>query len=466
MTQPQGSIPQGLISRDVLAQMDGIHSSRTSLMPANSGGGDFTYTPNGNSRVIFQIPSYANSYISTRRSYIAMTLTTTGTNASGMTIADGAPVFRRMLLKNGRGQVLEDIDSYDVLCRIKQNMKTKSDIQSRASTSKDNRVMKTDQLTPDVTEYQLGKTVIHNLESGLLSKEQKFLIPVSQMSASAGHCFQLELWLNDANLLFPLNRTANTNSSYKLTDVSYELELVECDASIMQVVNGALANGASIPLPFKSYRAHSSTISSGNKAVVNISDSSHDVSAIFSVLRLQNAGTNVKKPSSTDAPGNILDTRYGTDFDPYSFIGGKNLISLGNVLPVFTHAVERYNYKYGSKLYPLQPVFMPNDSTLALENILSGFELEGKLPYLSESIIVKSNKSIPRFETDCFMLSTNFKTTNDSLANGVNSSANGSPIQLDLMFKGNVSPLECLSFIEHNSVLYISTGGSSSVIKN
>ena len=41
-----------------------------------------------------------------------------------------------MLLKNSRGSVLEDIDQYDVLTRIKANMKTKCRLQSEAEGSK------------------------------------------------------------------------------------------------------------------------------------------------------------------------------------------------------------------------------------------------------------------------------------------------------------------------------------------
>ena len=39
--------------------------------------------------------------------------------------------------------------------------------------------------------------------------------------------------------------------------------------------------------------------------------------------------------------------------------------------------VSKYSYKYGSKYYPLAPVNLIGDSTLALENIFSGFELDG-----------------------------------------------------------------------------------------
>jgi len=73
------AIPQGLVSREMLTQMSGIKSTRTSLTPTNSSG---TFVPSGNNRVIFQIPSYENSFINTKRSYIHFKLQATGANAA------------------------------------------------------------------------------------------------------------------------------------------------------------------------------------------------------------------------------------------------------------------------------------------------------------------------------------------------------------------------------------------------
>ena len=119
------AIPKGLVSREMLTQMNGIKSSRTSLMPTNSSG---QFVPSGNNRVIFQIPSYENSFINTKRSFIHFKMETTGMNAADAILTPGAPVFRRLLLKNSRGQVISDIDNYDVLCRLMNNMKPVAEV--------------------------------------------------------------------------------------------------------------------------------------------------------------------------------------------------------------------------------------------------------------------------------------------------------------------------------------------------
>jgi hypothetical protein len=94
-----------------------------------------------------------------------------------------------MLFKDGRGQVLEDVDQYDVLCRIMNNMKTKQNLSDRAVTHKESRI-ETD--ISHGAEYMKGKTVIHELHSGVLGASQDFLIPVSALTTVAGYAFQLE----------------------------------------------------------------------------------------------------------------------------------------------------------------------------------------------------------------------------------------------------------------------------------
>jgi len=107
-----------------------------------------------------------------------------------------------MVLKLG-SVVLEDVDQYDVLCRIMNNLKTKSTIQSNETTQTDYRV----ELGKD--SYTQGKDCIHELHSGVLGSHQEFLVPVSAMAASSGVAFTLELWLADVESVFPFSSGAN-----------------------------------------------------------------------------------------------------------------------------------------------------------------------------------------------------------------------------------------------------------------
>ena len=128
--------------------------------------------------------------------------------------------------------------------------------------------------------------------------------------------------------------------------------------------------------------------------------------------------------------------------------------------------VSKYSFKYGSKYYPLAPVDLDVDSTIALENIIAGFELDDKMPFIAETIQLSDLTTVPRYEATDFMLAQNFKTTNDQILNGLNAASTGSPVELNVKFNSTVSNIEITSFVESTNVLYISKGGQSALVSN
>lgn len=451
------AIPKGLVSRENLKQMSGINCYRTTVLPSNSSG-TYSYEPSGNNRVIFDIPAFENSFINTKRSYIRFQLFALGTAREQAVLCPGAPIFRRLLLKGNKGQVLEDIDSYDVLCRIMNNFKTAEELDSKQYLIKDTRLNTID----TTTDWSKGQNVIHELNSGLLGKVQEFLVPVSALNASQGNAFRLELWLNDVAKLFPNTKHAtDINVSYKIEEVAFEMELVEVSPEIMSDINRELANGSQIALPYKSWRSHTSHMSGGQTFKANISESAHNVEAVFSVMYPQTAGSII-------APVVNSTKINATSKDPYRFTGGRFKIDETNTPAANDQIVQKYSYRYGAKYYPLAPVNLDKDSVVALENIVSGFELDEKMPFMASNT---DGKTFAHFESDCFMIAQNFKTTNDNLYNGLNSSSTGSPIELNLEFKnslvsGTTGDLEIQSFIQSTNVLYIQQNGQASLVKN
>ena len=336
------ALPKGLVSKQQLQMMGGIKSSRTNLLPSNASG---SYNPKGANRIIFSIPSFPNSFINTKRSYIRFKITSEGNNAA--LASPSLFPFKIMMLKSGRGQVLEDIDSYDVLCRIMNNLKTESTVKSKKTTHKDS------QVEPDKSSYKDGKNCIHELHSGVLGSQQEYLIPVSAMQASSGAALTLELWLSDVETVFPFSTNSTVAASYKLEEVSYDIELVEVTPEIMTDINTELSQGAQIPLPYKSMKQYSQVMGSGIEFKANISESAINVNAIYSVIREQNAGTAIK--------GSVDDVAKQKVNDPFNFVGGRyrlesggaNALTIAGVTPPF---VKRYSYRYGSVYYPLAPV--------------------------------------------------------------------------------------------------------------
>jgi len=156
------ALPKGLVSKQQLQMMGVIKTSRTNLLPSNASG---SYNPKGANRIIFSIPSFPNSFINTKRSYIRFKIVSENNDAA--LASPSLFPFKRMMLKSGRGQVLEDIDSYDVLCRIMNSLKTESTVKSKKTTHKDSRV------EPDKTSYKQGRNCIHELHSGVLGSGQE-----------------------------------------------------------------------------------------------------------------------------------------------------------------------------------------------------------------------------------------------------------------------------------------------------
>ena len=159
------ALPKGLVSKQQLQMMGGIKTSRTNLLPSNASG---SYNPKGANRITFSIPSFPNSFINTKRSYIRFKITSEGNNAA--LASPSLFPFKRMMLKSGRGQVLEDIDSYDVLCRIMNNLKTESTVKKKKKTHIKILVLN---LISRVT--KMVRTVYMNCTVGFLDRNKNIL---------------------------------------------------------------------------------------------------------------------------------------------------------------------------------------------------------------------------------------------------------------------------------------------------
>ena len=203
---------------------------------------------------------------------------------------------------------------------------------------------------------------------------------------------------------------------------------------------------------------------SGTEFKANISESAINVNAIYSVIRNQNAGTSIKP--------NVDDVEKQKVNDPNNFVGGRYKLEAGGadaltIAAVAPPHVKRYSYRYGSVYYPLAPVDLDVDSTIGLENIVAGFELEDKMPLISEQVKLSTGGFVPRYEAGDFTICQNFKVTSDPVLSGLNAGSTGAPIELNVSFGGSpVANMEFICFVESTNVLYISKGGASSMLAN
>ena len=447
------AIPRGLVSRDQMKMIPGIKCVRTNILPANSSG-NYSWSASSNNRITFQVPSFPNSYLSPKRSFIRFLLKT---SSNGVLIPQ-ANIFRRMLLKSSRGTVLEDIDSYDLLCRIQQNLKSEATLKGEAFSSKDVRAVDVAKNFGNMTNVN-GQNMRHHLQSGILGDHQEFLIPVSSMNASSGFCFQLELFLNDDAKV--VGSTNTSPATFSLEEVSYDMELVEVSDAIQADINSELASGSQIPLPYKSWRSFNTALSgAGTQHKVDISESAINAEKIYSVI----------VPQSWTQKQSVTATKYlGTDYDPYTFYGGRKKLSASGAFTSPSDYVTQYSWRYGSTYYPSAPISLEQDSTVALETTLATFDLKGnELPFMTAQE-TDATGATNRFESRDFILAHNFNKTPEKMLSGLNLASSGAPVSLSLHFNSNPNasvPKAIQTFIESSNTLYIKPDGGASLVAN
>jgi len=447
------AIPRGLVSREQMKMIPGIKCVRTNILPANSSG-NYSFSASSNNRITFQIPSFPNSYLNGKRSFIRFLLKT---SSNGVLIPQ-ANIFRRMLLKSSRGQVLEDVDNIDVLSRIFQNLKSEATLKGEAFSSKDIRAVDVAKNFGNMTNTT-GQNMRHHLMSGILGDHQEFLIPLSSMNASSGYCFQLELFLNDDAKV--VGSTNTSPASYSLEEVSYDVELMEVSDAIQADINSELSSGSQIPLPYKSWRSHNTALSgAGTQHKVDIAESAINAEKIYSVV----------VPQSWTQKQSVDATKYlGTDYDPYTFYGGRKKLSASGAFTSPTDYVTQYGWRYGSVYYPSAPISLDKDSTVALETTLATFDLKGnELPFMTAQETDGSGAT-NRFESRDFILAHNFNKTPEKMRSGLNLANSGAPVSLNLHFNSNPNATVAKAiqtFIESSNTLYIKPDGASSLIAN
>jgi hypothetical protein len=441
-------------SKEYVMGLPGVESYRISLKPTNSSG---SYKESD--QVIFGIPSYSFSSINTARTYLQFKIRAIGADRQHAVFAGANQVFNKLVVKNDSGNQLEDIQRYETFSRLMDNLKTKQQIEGEASLSKDFRVVKHEKACTDTTNYSFYHTVVHDLKSGVLGNTQKGLVNLDIMRASSGSAYTVELTLASALTVFPETR-AGLDIQYEITDCTLELEMLRIPEEIQRDINADLFKTNGSMLPYKTFTMARRDVPDSTSCNLQISSSKKDVTGIYSILSKKTKG----RTQIPNDEANGVKSMYG-EADHQRFLGGRYTYS-GGVITDSDTVVTQYNFRYANRSFPLSPVIMDGDSTLALANVISTFEMKEKLPYASEVVVTAINQLIPLFETSTFMMAQNFKSYSDQrVLNGLNIAGMGAPLEVNIQFKDTVSDLECVAFLEYSETLYIGSGGMSTINK-
>ncbi|CAL6314015.1 unnamed protein product [Bathycoccus prasinos] len=431
-----------LISREMTKGVAGVATVRNTLLPVTQA----PFAPDGNNRVIFEIPSLHNAFL-TQRSYFTFTLKT---NANTTKFFRGPMCpFKRMVVKAPNGQILEDLNDFHLFTKVKDVLyKSKCDLESEFATTKSS--LAVDQAMWD-TEQQTfiegsGVPVIFKPHSGLLGEEQQFFIPVNQIASSAGYALHIELHLLDAQDF--VYSTATTTPSYQITAMTYETELAQLSNELMRDVIGT----KQIAIPYKYVRSHHNQLHGQQSYNVRITDAAQNLENTYSIIH---------KPLAiqTSVASN---NEHNSNSEPTTFYGGRETWE-GDEIGGADDDLTKYVFKYGTKFFPNAPVELDGrNKTLALQSAISQLGLRN--PVASQPLYGTNNMGT-NWDTRDFVLVNSFKTTGDRVENGINTAATSAPIEIDLSFAQATQNKQLITFVEQANTLYIKNDGISSMVK-
>ena len=417
----------------------GVETVRNTLLPVTQA----PFAPDGNNRVIFEIPSLHNAFL-TQRSYFTFTLKT---NASSTKFYRGPCVpFSRMVVKAPNGQILEDLNDFHLLSKVKDVFKSKCDLEAEHATTKAPYTLQESMWDAEQTQFASGVPVVMFPQSGLLGQEQQYFIPVNQIASSAGYALHIELHLlPNEDFVFSTGATA---PSYSITGMTYETELAQLSNELMRDVIGS----KQIAIPYKYVRSHHNQLHGQQSYNVRITDAAQNLENTYSIIH---------KPLALQTSVSSSNEHH-SNYEPTTFYGGRGTWE-GDEIGGADDDLTKYVFKYGTKFFPNAPVELDGrDKQLALQSAISQLGLRN--PVCSQPLYGTNNMDT-NWNVRDFVLVNSFKTTGDRVENGINTAATSAPVEIDLTFAQATQNKQLITFVEQANTLYIKNDGISSMVK-
>ena len=456
------ALPKQLMSAPRVQGAKAVKSEDLRIHPVNATGNTIFSFDEGNSTCSFMIPALQGSFYNPAKSYLSFKIKTN----SGVMMAAGCPIFRRMTLKTGNGQLIESIDGYSAIQRALSNFESVGSKLANAARTGDFRAntMMVGSQEPSLTTkkaiYENGTTIQHELLSGILGKGQEFYVPLHLFNASGGFAFNLELELENPQVCCVKDTDAAV-LGYSISDVEFQMNVVKLDKSITDKLDSELYKNSKVSLPLSTYRLHQSYIPAQSQLVdLTISESAHDLECVYSLIRRQNLNQDARLDDTTKQWKGIP---YGDQLNTLGWHGdrtkSKNDASYNQL-----GALDEYSFRYGTEQFPSRPAIMGDrDSTTGLLNAIHTLDMADKDCFVGS---LSGYNGYSNWEQGNFAIVQSFKRfRGDNINAGLNSSSTGTPLELMLKLKTPASEaLRVENYVKFNQTLHIMKGGQTSLI--
>jgi hypothetical protein len=353
-------IPSKFISKGNAIGIDSLSEIKSEKIRLQVHGNNSTttYTPNAQNKLLFRIPAYANGFLNNEDTFLSFKLKTTGCDATNYTVFGmGCPVFSRCIIRSSQGLVISEENNFHILNRLFSIHEVHSGLMDEGIYDNGDVVDATKKAALGIA-LQNSITYVLKFKSSLLDVNLAAYLPLFMMDGGGGYAFDLELTLAPVNECLTLALGAVSTPSYELSEPVLNLNLLRMTPSLCSKYNQIACNEREkITIPFKTYRCHSSSLTSATKQQLSIHEMSTNIKRVWTVL--------TKSVHDVDAEQNL------------GFYGSVKDSSI---------KIDEYNYQVGNQFIFSEPVSEQNNrnNNITLNHVKGGSFSHGKNTILTQ----------------------------------------------------------------------------------
>ncbi len=378
-----------------------------------------SFTSGGVNRISFKVPAYSNALLDTSRSFLHMHLQA----SAKALLAQGLPIFSRMVVKTSSGLTLEDISDMDVLSNMLSFLKPADHVNG---STYGNFVAGTGTLSSGLGQLDVTGTheAIFKFNWGIFDKKLTKFLPLFMADGGAGYAFDVDLYVSDIGLSLG---AANAVTTIVVKNPVWYLQLMRMDEGLARRFNQMAVSGEEIRIPFHTYHTHHASVQA-NEQLVYIHENATNFKKILTMLRTSQSTRLCAGTIGNSTDGSVDNAALQS---PSGMEGGVDS----------DYKVTQYNYRVGVQHVYNEPVAEERTNTRTLQFVkqafgipdeqLTGLEL---VSYPTEETNADS-VTTPVFQRERWMAvaSFDYSPSDADVVQGISSS---NPVELDIKFSG------------------------------
>lgn len=409
---------------------------------------DTTFNAGLVNRISFKVPAYSNALLDTSRSFIHMGLSATQAAA----LAQGLPIFSRMVVKTSSGLTIEDVSDMDVLSNMLSFLKPIT--WEKASTYGNmvcrNKTTDTQAGILPLTSAGADAEAVFKFDWGVFDKKLTKFIPLFMADGGAGYSFDVDLYLSNNGV----SKTGGLIGELAIRKPVWYLQLMRMDEGLARRFNQMAVHGEEIRIPFTTWHTHNAT-TSAKDALFYIHENATNFKKILTCLRLPD------KPLINYTSTNNIQELSG-------FTGGAD--DAGNLTTGYVR-VDSYNYRVGVQHVYNEPVQevqtntrtlqfvkqafgIPDEVTIGLENMVPHYNsdkarLSMTTPAVGAALAFDRNanlsSNVHQTKRWCAVASFDYSPGDNDVVQGISSS---NPVELSMKFEDTPTGVTVMNFCE------------------